>query len=71
MVFVPVIIPVIAIASVILTTITTTDLGYQVSRMPQGLMVVGFPEHWVLPRNDQWLASSFCFVRNVGRNMTL
>lgn len=71
MVFTPLIIPVIAITSVILTTIKNTDLGYHVSDMPQGLVTVGFPEQWVPPRNLRWLDSSFCFVSNVGYNMTL
>lgn len=38
----PVLIIVIDITSVILTTITNADIGYRVSDMPQGLMMVGF-----------------------------
>lgn len=68
----PAIIPVIAITSVILTTITNNDKGYYcVPHTPQRLMIVGFPEQWVLPRNYWWLASSFCFVSNVKHNMTV
>lgn len=52
-VFVPIIILVTSITSVILTTITNTAIGYCVSHMPHGLMMVGFPEQWVLPRNYQ------------------